>query len=70
LARTLLSRALIDRSYHCFKRNRAFPIALTVIDFAITALGIWQQINATRLAGSWRGLLPADLRELVAVRQR
>lgn len=57
-----------DLSYRYFKDSWAFPIALTLIGFAIIGLGLWWQKNEARLSQRLRALLPQDMRELIEAR--
>lgn len=58
-----------DLSYGYFKDSWGFPIALTLIGFAIIAAGIWWQKHEARLSQRLRAMLPPDLRSLIEARQ-
>ena len=57
-----------ELSYRTFKDSWAFPIALTLIGFAIIGIGIWWQKHETELSRRLRGLLPLEMRELIEAR--
>jgi len=57
-----------DLSHRYFKDSWGFPIALTLIGFAIIGIGIWWQKNEARLSQRLRSLLPHDMRELIEAR--
>jgi hypothetical protein len=55
-------------AYDVFKDSLLFPFALTFIGLGVIYLGILWQRHEARLSAQLRGLLPADLRELVEAR--
>jgi hypothetical protein len=57
-----------DLSYRYFKDSWAFPIALTLIGFAIIGIGIWWQKHEADLSRRLRSLLPLEIRELIEAR--
>jgi hypothetical protein len=57
-----------DISYRFFKDSWSFPIALTLIGFAIIGIGIWWQKHEAQLSHRLRALLPRDMRELIEAR--
>ncbi len=48
-------------SYKVFRDSLLFPIALTLIGFAVIAVGIWYQRNEERLQAALRRTLPPSL---------
>jgi hypothetical protein len=58
-----------DISWRFFRDSWSFPIALTLIGFAIIALGIWWQKHEAALSSRLRAMLPQELRELIEARQ-
>lgn len=57
-----------DLSHRYFRDSWAFPIALTLIGFAIIGLGIWWQKHEAALSQRLRALLPREMRELIESR--
>jgi len=57
-----------DLSWSLFKDSFAFVAVLTLLGFALIALGIWWSKNETRISTKLRAVLPKDLSELLVAR--
>lgn len=58
-----------DLSRNLFENSFAFVIVLTLLGFALIALGLWWSRHEERISARLRAVLPADLRELLEARQ-
>ncbi|WP_019140251.1 hypothetical protein [Noviherbaspirillum massiliense] len=63
-----IAAVLCDLSWHMFKNSFAFVLVLTLMGFALIAIGLWWSKHEAELSAKLRTLLPADLRELLEAR--
>jgi hypothetical protein len=63
-----IAAVLTDLSWHLFKNSFGFVLVLTVLGFALIALGLWWSKHEAAMSARLRAVLPADLRELLQAR--
>lgn len=57
-----------DLSWHLFKNSFAFVVVLTLLGFALIAVGVWWSKHEADISTKFRDMLPHDLRELLEAR--
>lgn len=57
-----------DLSWHLFKNSFAFVVVLTLLGFALIAVGVWWSKHEADISVKFRSMLPNDLRELLEAR--